>query len=283
MDLTGYYNDTNLAIINAQRTAAGLARYGSALGWLKADQEDDGVLNSITVENGFAQNFTLTVQNNGAAVAADALTEGTTGVVCFGSDTWIETADGPVVAGALKVGDMVKTRDAGVQPVRWIGRRTIDAAALRDRPALTPIRIRSGALGSGLPTSDLIVSPQHRVLLRSKIAERMFGTPEVLVAAKQLLVVDGIELAADLHEVTYVHFLCDTHQIVYSNGAETESLYTGAEALKTIPEGARAEIFALFPELTEGVVPAAVRYLVPGRMGRKLALRHTQNSKALIA
>ena len=50
-----------------------------------------------------------------------------------------------------------------------------------------PIRIRAGTLGNGLPEADLIVSPQHRVLVRSGIARTLFGADEVLVAAKQLL------------------------------------------------------------------------------------------------
>ncbi|WP_347919617.1 Hint domain-containing protein [Paracoccus marcusii] len=283
VDLTAFYNDDNLAIINAQRVSAGLTPYNSALGWLRADQADDGVLNSIRTDAGFAENVTLRIQNGGTAVTAAQLTEDSTSVLCFGSDALIQTVDGPVPAGALKVGDMVMTRDNGAQPIRWIGQRVIDAAALADRPALAPIRIRAGALGQALPSSDLIVSPQHRILVRSKIAERMFGTPEVLVAAKQLMVSDGIDVADDLAEVTYVHFLFDDHQIVLSNGAETESLYTGAEALKSIPAEARAEIMALFPERVDGTGTPAVRLLLSGRMGRKLAQRHAQNGKALVA
>ena len=70
----------------------------------------------------------------------------------------------------------------------------------------------------------------------------MFGTDEVLVAAKQLLQIDGIDVADDLDEVVYVHFIFDRHEIVYANGAESESLYTGPEALKTLSPQAREEI-----------------------------------------
>ena len=282
-DLTNFYNDANLAIINAQRETAGLPSYNSALGWLKSDQADDGVLNSIRIDAGFSENFTLRIENGGTAVSATALTEGTTAVVCFGSDALIETANGPVAAGALEIGDKVLTRDNGYQPIRWIGQRVLDENTLRERPALTPIRIRAGALGRGLPTSDLIVSPQHRILVRSQIAERMFGTREVLVAAKQLLVSEGIDIANDMTQITYVHFLFDDHQIVVSNGAETESLYTGEEALKSVSPEARAEIMALFPELEKCNAVTAARPLLSGRMGRKLAQRHAQNRKALVA
>ncbi|MDT9702188.1 Hint domain-containing protein, partial [Streptomyces sp. P17] len=110
-------------------------------------------------------------------------------------------------------------RFAGIDLAATLGDGTAtDAAALAANPHLRPVRIRAGALGAGVPARDLVVSPQHRVLLRSGIARRMFGASEVLVAAKQLLALDGVELASDLDSVTYVHFLFDRHQIVQSEG-----------------------------------------------------------------
>src|SRR5690606_24870473 len=116
---------------------------------------------------------------------------------------------------------------------------------------LRPIRIRAGALGNGTPSSDLVLSPQHRVLVRSRIAQKMFGATEVLVAARQLLLLDGIDIATDLTEVEYFHMLFDRHEVVISNGALTESLYTGAQALQAVGKAARDEIFTLFPQLGE--------------------------------
>lgn len=55
----------------------------------------------------------------------------------------------------------------------------------------------------------------------------MFGTDEVLVAAKQLLQLDGIDIATDVERVDYYHILFDRHEVMILNGAETESLYTG--------------------------------------------------------
>lgn len=205
-------------------------------------------------------------------------------IVCFVAGTMVATPSGEVAIETLALGDLVLTGDNGAQPMRWIGTRTLSAADLARAPKLLPIRIKAGALGDGCPARDLLVSPQHRVLIRSKIAMRMFGTPEVLVAAKQLLQLDGIDIATDLEEVTYVHILFDRHEIVLSNGAETESLYTGAEALKSIGAAAAEEVFALFPELRdEGHVPAAARPLLSGRNGRKLAMRHMHNQQPLIA
>lgn len=205
-------------------------------------------------------------------------------VPCFTRGTLILTAHGPVAVEDLTVGTLVRTRDNGDQTIRWIGRVTLSSARLRAQPNLRPIRIAAGALGSNHPAQPLVVSPQHRILVRSAIAQRMFGTAEVLVAAKQLLSLDGIGIADDLETVEYFHFLLDRHEIVFANGAETESLYTGPQALRAVGRAAREEIFALFPELEQAAdLPVAARDLPSGRMARKLAMRHQQNRKPLVA
>ncbi|MDQ7262429.1 Hint domain-containing protein [Paracoccus sp. PS-1] len=204
---------------------------------------------------------------------------------CFARGTLIETEHGPLPVEELRPGMLVMTRDHGLQPVRWVGSRVVGSRMLETSPNLRPIRISAGALGQGLPGRDLIVSPQHRILVRSKIAQKMFGAAEVLVAAKQLLQIDGIDIAQEIEAVEYFHFLFDRHEIVLSEGAETESLYTGPEALKSVGREAQAEIFALFPELrdrAEDDLPQGARLLASGRMGRKLAVRHAQHHKALV-
>lgn len=204
-------------------------------------------------------------------------------IPCFTTGTLIETPEGLRRVEELVPGDLVLTLDNGAQPVRWIGRKALDVIALAVNPNLRPIRIKAGALGRNVPAVDLVVSPQHRVLIRSKIAERIFGASEVLVAAKQLLVLDGIEIATDLNAVEYVHILFDRHEVVNSNGAETESLYSGAQALKALGPQVREELEALFPEIcTPDFEPTGARPLLSGRMGRKLAMRHAQNDKPLI-
>lgn len=204
-------------------------------------------------------------------------------IVCFVRGTLIETGDGQRPIEELQIGDQVMTRDNGLKEIRWIGSTKLCSETLKKNPNLQPIRIRAGALGEGAPSKDLLVSPQHRVLVRSKIAQRMFGALEVLVAAKQLLKLDGIDIASDITDVEYVHFLFDQHEVVYSNGAETESLYTGPQALKSVGIAARDEIHALFPELKDpDYAPLAARELPSGRQARKLAMRHLQNRKPLV-
>jgi len=144
-------------------------------------------------------------------------------VMCLVRGTLIDTPDGTRPIEELAAGDLALTRDNGARPIRWIGRRRLEARVLSQVPRLRPVRIRAGALGPGIPSRDLCVSPQHRILVRSSIARRMFGCDEVLVAARQLLALDGIEVDESAGPVEYFHLLFDRHEIIFSNGAETES------------------------------------------------------------
>ena len=180
----------------------------------------------------------------------------TFGIVCFARGTLIKTRDGERPIEALAVGDAVMTMDAGYQPIRWIGARRLSRAELAANPRLTPIRIRAGALGRNLPERDLVVSPQHRILVRSPVALRLFDSAEVLIPANKLLTLPGIDIAWDADGVEYFHFLFDDHQIVWSNGAPTESLFTGPEALKSVPpRGPRGNRHPVPPDRRPGLHP----------------------------
>lgn len=205
--------------------------------------------------------------------------------ICFVSGTQIVTSRGRINIENLRVGDLVLTMDSGFQPIRWMGSRKLDAIDLRVHAKFRPIRIRAGALGDGLPDQDLLVSPQHRILVRSKIALNMFGREEVLAAAKQLLLIEGIEVAEDVSDVEYWHILFEKHEIVWANGAPSESLYTGNEALKSVSPAAREEIFSIFPELRKPIPenrPEGARLLITGRQARKLSQRHAIKNRSLL-
>ncbi len=228
------------------------------------------------------QGDTTVGDNDGQLDFSDAYTA--LDPICFCAGTLIETETGPRAIETLRPGDRVRTLDHGLQPLRWIGRRDLDATALAAAPHLAPVRIRAEALGRGLPRHDLLVSPQHRILLRSAIAERMSGAREVLIGAKHLIGYPGItQMPPGAGPVSYLHLLFDRHEVVFANGAEAESLYTGAQALRSLTRAARAEIFELFPELRRPeAAPETARPLANGRIGRKLSLRHAKNHKPLV-
>lgn len=202
-------------------------------------------------------------------------------IVCFAAGTMILTSQGERPVQDLRPGDLVWTRDHGYQPIRWHGRRDLGAADLAANPKMRPIRITAGALGPNLPARDLTVSPQHRILVRSQIAQRMFGAFELLVPARQLTDAPGIDEILDATAVSYIHLLFDRHEVIRSDGAETESLYPGPQTLKALRHAAE-EIFALFPELRDlsATFPGA-RPFATGAKARQMVQRHGANGRAL--
>ncbi len=169
-------------------------------------------------------------------------------VVCFTPGTKILTPMGEVAVESLKAGDKVVTRDNGMQEIRWTGRKHVSGRELMVSPKLRPILIKQGALGPNQPERDMMVSPNHRMLLVSEQAELLFEEREVLVAAKHLTHMDGVE-QVDTVGIDYVHFMCDHHEVVLADGAWSESFQPGEYSLDGIGKEQRDEIYALFPEL----------------------------------
>lgn len=164
------------------------------------------------------------------------------GVICFTPGTMIETPDGLCAVEDLREGDQLQTRDSGAQDIQWIGARRMTGARLFAMPELRPIRIRAGAFDLEKPDQEFLVSPNHRMLIRGVMARDLFNTPEVLVAAKDLVNGSTVTRDTQVKQVTYIHLMLPSHQIVMANGVETESFHPASTALSTIPEADRARL-----------------------------------------
>ena len=171
------------------------------------------------------------------------------GVICFTPGTRIETPDGPRLVEELHEGDYVQTKDNGAQEIQWIGSRRMSGARLFAMPKLRPIRFRSGALGIDRPDQELLVSPEHRMLVQGDVAQTLFNASEVLVSAKHLINNSTITVDLAVREITYYHLLLPQHQIVWANGVETESFHPASTALSTLDSDDRRRLIDLFPSL----------------------------------
>lgn len=204
------------------------------------------------------------------------------GPVCFTLGTRLIGSDGAsVLIDDLKIGDRLLTTTNGVEEfktIRWIARRELSSDELRENRKLFPVRISAGALGAGLPERDLVVSRQHRMLVRSKVAERMFGQSEVLVSAVRLCPLPGIFIDESVEAVTYVHILFDDHEILTAEGCETESLYTGPAAMQALAPEMREEVQTIFPELkSRSYLPTPARVIPKGSRQKQLINRIAAN------
>lgn len=174
-------------------------------------------------------------------------------LICVARGTRIETVSGPVAVEDLRRGDKVVTLDGAPQEVRWIGMRSLTRAELQADPDKYPIRFEAGALGPGCPDRPLLVSPQHRMFLQDWRAALLFGEEQVLVPAKSLVNDATIRPDRSVVQVDYFHILFDAHEIIFAEGAPTESFHPGHYALSELDEAVRDELFDLFPHLRDGM------------------------------
>lgn len=246
---------------------------------------DDNFLGTFPVQAGVTYPLTsgtFLLPSSGFRVPYSSF-ETAAGFPCFTYDTLIATDQGLCKIQNVRPGDLVQTVGNGAQPVRWTGRRAFTTDHLDSDPKLRPVRILAGALAQGMPNRDLLVSRQHRMLVQSKIAQRMFGTPEVLIPAIRLTSLPGIYVDHEVQSVEYFHLLFDKHEIIYAEGAPTESLYTGPEALKSLGTAAQREIFKIFPELADhDHSPDPARLIPRGKQQTQLISRHSKNDKPLL-
>ncbi len=171
-------------------------------------------------------------------------------IPCFTPGTLIGTARGEVRVEDLRVGDRVVTRDNGVQEVRWVGKADVGPAELMANSEKQPVLVRQGSLGRGLPERDMLLSPNHKLLIANDQTSLLFEEREVLVAAKHLVHIEGIAQVR-ASQVTYVHFMFDHHEVVLSDGTWSESFQPGDYSMAGIDPDQREEIFSLFPALRD--------------------------------
>lgn len=127
----------------------------------------------------------------------------------------------------LQPGDRILTRDDGVQELRWIGHSTSRAVG-----RMAPVLIRAGALNNA---ADLLVSPDHRLLVYQRRDEFGTGRAELLIRARDL--VNGSSVVVQSGGfVDYFLLLFDRHHIVYAEGIAAESLFLNPLTQSALPD-----------------------------------------------
>jgi hypothetical protein len=192
--------------------------------------------------------------------------------VCYAPGTQIDTPDGPRAVETLGPGDLVLTRDHGPQPIRWVhsGEHPLENTEVDCKPIL----IAAGALGKGLPAQDLIVSPQHKILLGGYGQLEEYFDLIAFAPAKALTQLRGIRHMNGKTKITWVHFACDRHEIVTANGCLSESLLLGTMAVNGLTAAERQTVIDLFgPAQIPGAAlngPPALKCLKVGAVRRQL-------------
>lgn len=155
-------------------------------------------------------------------------------VICFMPGTLIATPTGAVAVETLQHGDLVLTHDGLVKPVAWLGRQTV-STIFADKTRVLPIRVKAGALADAVPARDLLVSPDHALLVDG-----------VLIHAGALVNGSSIVRETAVPTVfTYYHVELDDHSLVLAENTPAE---TFVDSIDRLGFDNWAEHEALYPE-----------------------------------
>ncbi|MFK7943399.1 MAG: Hint domain-containing protein [Paracoccaceae bacterium] len=268
-DATLTYKDgtTDTADVTVfQDTDGNLFMASFALSETDRDKFEAKAIESISLDNfsgGFAGGMPINQTNSN--------------FVCYVEGTRVLTPEGERAIETLRAGDLVTTADRGAQPIRWIRSSQVQGIGKQ-----APVHIRAGVLGRGLPQRDLLVSRQHRMLACSPIVSRMFGCPEVLIPAHRLTELPGVELATMERPVSYWHLLMENHEIIFAEGAPSESLLPGPSALECMGPDVGADLMRRFPWIKDAPVTNPARPIPSPARQRRLLERHAKNGKSLL-
>lgn len=203
---------------------------------------------------------------------------------CYAPGTMINTPDGPRAVEMLKPGDLVTTLDHGFQPIRWAhwGDHPLEEHDVDGKP----VQIKAGALGCNLPANDLIVSPQHRILVGGEGQLQQVFASEAFAPAKCLTAVPGIRHMKGKTRITWIHFACERHEVVTANGCLSESLLLGPMVVNRLARTEQATLTDIFgPAPTPDAAlngPPARKCLTVGTVKRQIAT-HLKEKGALLA
>lgn len=221
-------------------------------------------INAITYNSGDDESGTITFTNGDVATFS-----GFEQVICFAQGTRIQTNQGYRRVENLRPGDMIQTMDNGPQPLRWVGQKSVSTFG-----PLAPVTFAARALGND---RILRVSPQHRMLIRGWKTEMLFGETEVLVAAKHLIGGLGITQDKRPGKVAYYHLCLDQHQIIFAEGAPTESFLPAAMGLATLSDAQRADLAKALPHLGTARLDDPVRPILRAYEAKVLSDPMTTN------
>jgi hypothetical protein len=187
-------------------------------------------------------------------------------LMCFMPGTRIATPAGEVAVETLEIGDLVLTTEGTSRPVSWMGRQTV-SRLFADPLRVLPIRIRAGALGDNVPVRDLLISPDHAILI-----------DDVLIQAGALVNGSSIVRETNVPEImTYYHVELDDHSLILAENTPAETFVDNADRLAF---DNWAEHEALYPEgkpIVEMPYPRAKAHRqVPRSMRERLAKRGAQ-------
>lgn len=173
-------------------------------------------------------------------------TSSTVSIYCFYPGTMIATSNGEVAVEELSIGDMVVRHDGSASSIRWIGRNTVSLMFAGKMKSL-PIRIKKDALAANVPSRDLLVSPDHAILVDG-----------ILAQAGALVNGTSIVREADVPSTfTYYHIELADHSLVMAENTPAESFIDNVDRANYDNWAEHEALYGDLPALVEMDLPRA--------------------------
>lgn len=165
----------------------------------------------------------------------------------------------------LRRGDLIVTRDNGLQPVRMVWTRTVTAADIAADPSLAPVRLKPRAIGPMMPQRDLLVAAAHRILVPGYRLADMPDSKSCLIAARDIAEAsDAAFIDKSVSEMVFYNVVFADHQVFAANGLPVESYLPSQKTVSELDEEVSRSIAALFESDAEAApFYPAPRYTAP--------------------
>ena len=152
----------------------------------------------------------------------------------------------------LRPGDLIVTRDNGLQPVRIVWTRTVTAAEIAADPSLAPVRFKPRAVGPMMPQRDLLVAAAHRILVPGYRLADMPDTKSCLISARDIAEAsDAAFFDKSVTDLVLHNVVFADHQVFAANGLPVESYLPSQKTVRELDEAVSRDIAALFAETPE--------------------------------
>lgn len=162
----------------------------------------------------------------------------------------VRTPCGPRRVELVRPGDLIVTRDMGLQPVRMVWSREVSSQDMTANSDLAPIRLQPRALGPMMPQIHMSIAPDHKILVPGYRLLGQEKTSSCLVEARELAdVSDAAYVDRSREVVRYFTLVFDSHQIFSVNGLPVESFLPTASTVASLNPNMRDDLVRRFPQL----------------------------------
>jgi len=163
--------------------------------------------------------------------------------------TILATRDGPVAVEDLLPGIEIETRDAGFQPLLWIGSITLMPQGAPGLPPSRLFRVPADSFGPSRPMPDLVLAPHARLLHRSPRLAHLSDDASALAPITAFEDGASVIRVAPVSPVKVYHLAFREHHVLRANGIEIESFHPGLDLSRKLSEDSLRLFLSLFPQV----------------------------------